>query len=65
MNLAQRWEAVRLKARRIAREEGADMVIGWQTNDDTGEDEPGYCPAAAVGPCFVHTVTERIPAVRS
>lgn len=65
MTESERWDAVRIRASRIAREEQTDMVIGWQQNDDTGEDEPGFCPAAVVGPCFVHTVTERFPAVRS
>jgi hypothetical protein len=52
------FEFVRLRARRLAREEGVTMVIGWQTNDDTGENVPGYCPLSVAGPCFVHTITE-------
>ena len=36
------------------------MVIGFQTNDVTGLNEYGYCPKSAVGPAFVHTVTEEI-----
>ena len=40
----------------MAQRTGIAMAIGWQQNDDTGEDEPGFCPLYAVGPCFVHTV---------
>lgn len=51
---------VRVKAQACADEYGVTMVIGWQTNDVTGEREPGYCPSHAAGPAFVHTVTETI-----
>lgn len=47
-------------ARHYARTEGLHMVWGWQTNDTTGADEPGYCPAAAAGPAFVHTILGEI-----
>jgi hypothetical protein len=49
-----------LIARRIARTEGVAMVWGWQQSDDTGEREPGYCPAAVVGPCFVYEVVGKV-----
>lgn len=44
------------KLQRMAREINAPMAVGWQTNDDTGEDEIGYCPLSHVGQAFVHTV---------
>jgi hypothetical protein len=39
----------------MAQRTGIPLAIGWQQNDDTGEDEPGFCPLYAVGPAFVHT----------
>jgi hypothetical protein len=53
MKYLEAMRAARLVARRIARIQDIDMAYGWQTNDDTGELEPGYCPLEAVGPCFV------------
>jgi hypothetical protein len=44
------------EAQRCANETGTVMVVGLQTNDDTGEYELGWCPMACVGPAFVHTV---------
>ncbi len=57
--------AARLEAQRIANREGIVMVVGWQQNDVTGMDEPGYCPRLAVGPAFVHTITETFRPVAS
>jgi hypothetical protein len=48
----------RREARRLARMTGEPFVVGWQTNDVTGELEPGYCPQSVAGPCFVHTTVE-------
>jgi hypothetical protein len=44
-------------ARAIARQNGTVMAVGWQYDDfaDTGQ-VIGYCPLAAAGPAFVHTV---------
>jgi hypothetical protein len=36
------------------------MVVGWQTNDNTGEWEPGYCPKLVAGPAFVHTILKEV-----
>jgi len=47
-------------AQKNADEHGVVMVVGFQTNDTTGEKEIGYCPKAAVGPAFVHTVLHTI-----
>lgn len=58
--MAQRWRHARSEAKRIARNDLINMVVGWQMNDHSGEREPGYCPAAACdirGP-FVQEVTE-------
>jgi len=38
------------------------MAMGLQRNDDTGEDEFGFCPLSAIGPAFVHLPLERYEA---
>jgi hypothetical protein len=49
------WLTLTADCAAMAQRTGIPMAIGWQQNDDTGQDEPGYCPLYAVGPCFVHT----------
>lgn len=54
-------EQVRLLAQREADKCGADIAVGWQLNDVTGEKELGYCPATvAPSNCFVIEVLEVI-----
>jgi hypothetical protein len=50
------WLPLLNKCAALAQHTGHTMAIGWQQNDGTGENEPGFCPLAVVGPCFVHTV---------
>lgn len=50
------WIPLLHKAIALAQSFGQPMAVGWQQNDDTGENEPGWCPLHAAGPCFVHTV---------
>ncbi len=50
----------RTEAQKNANRSRITMVVGWQINDATGANEYGYCPESAVGPAFVHTVTETI-----
>lgn len=52
-------QRARTEARRLALAHRVDIAIGLQRNDVTGADEYGYCPLAAIGPAFVHTVLER------
>ena len=56
MRTAPDWIPLINECTATARVTGVAMAVGWQQNDDTGEDEPGYCPLAFVGPAFVHTV---------
>lgn len=54
-------DEVRAIAQREADQAGADIAIGWQLNDTTGEKELGWCPAAvAPSNAFVIEVLEVI-----
>lgn len=54
MNHAQ----ARNEARQHAATHGVMMIVGLETDDDTGETQIGYCPIDRVGPAFVHTIIE-------
>lgn len=54
------WIPLLHKAAALAQAHGQAMAIGWQQNDDTGENEPGWCPLSHAGPCFVHTVVAAV-----
>lgn len=45
-------EFCQLRARRLAREEGLPMVVGFEQNEEC-ERVYGYCPLSVVGPAFV------------
>lgn len=51
-------DQARQHAKTHALQSGVVMAVGYQMNDVTGQNEPGYCPASIVGPAFVHTVIE-------
>jgi len=54
-------DAMREQAQKEANRAGIAIALGWQVNDNTGEREPGYCPASiAPHPCFVVEVVETI-----
>lgn len=53
-------EQCRAIAQGLANESGGELVIGWQMNDDTGEKELGWCPAAFAGNAFVIEVLETL-----
>lgn len=53
--IATNWIPLLNQCAAMAQRTGIAMAIGWQQNDDTLMDEPGFCPLYAVGPCFVHT----------
>lgn len=55
MTPATDWIPLLNKAAALVQAFGQPMAVGWQQNDDTGENEPGWCPLYAVGPVFVHT----------